>query len=62
MPEGKGLLCNGVVGDLRTGGWLENIWPDGGYDQLLAVDQPWGKLGYVELSTGRDRDIGVSIG
>lgn len=34
-------------------------WPDGGSDQILAVDQPWGELGYVELSTGRDRDIGV---
>lgn len=39
-------------------GWKTSE-PVGGYDQILAVEQPWEKLSFMELSTGIDRGIGI---
>lgn len=66
---GQANLCLRGKGFFVTlGGWGPQMlgWktsePVGGYDQILAVEQPWEKLSFMELSTGIDRGIGVGWG
>lgn len=51
------LLCNS--GWEKTSVQMlgsKTLWLVEGYDQILALGQPWGKLGFVEVSIGTDGD------